>query len=307
MNRPAAIDRRTFVLAAGAAAIAAACGGGSEAGDTGAAEVSAGSSIVDDGTRLLQAGFADGMRAPSTLAAGTLARAPFVLFGPDGLPAVNDIPDTIDATLTLPSGEDVALTMDQRGEGLAVPHYPLVFDAPEAGVYGLRAVVADQAQQLEFRVAEADAVGLVQPGDPLRAVETPTFDDALGFDPICTRFEPCPFHETSLATVIDNGLPTALLVATPGFCQTTSCGPVVDLLMDLDPGESMNVVHAEVYTEPARLGEVQDFTSLLGPVVGTYEMDFEPSFVVANADGIVTARLDYSFDRSEMAEALDTV
>ena len=35
-------------------------------------------------------------------------------------------------------------------------------------------------------------------------------------------------------------------------------------------------------------------------------MDFEPSFVVADADGIVTARLDYAFDRDEMAEALAT-
>ena len=36
-------------------------------------------------------------------------------------------------------------------------------------------------------------------------------------------------------------------------------------------------------------------------------MNFEPSFIVADAAGLVTARLDYTFDRAEMAEALATV
>ena len=155
-------------------------------------------------------------------------------------------------------------------------------------------------------MADPGAISLVAPGDPMPSIDTPTFDNPRGYDPICTRFEPCPFHEVNLADAVVSGRPTALLIATPGFCQTVICGPVVDLLMDLDP-VGMNVIHGEVYTEPDRLGEVSDFTALIGPIVTTFEMDFEPSFVVADADGIVTARLDYTFDRDEMAEALATV
>ena len=63
--------------------------------------------------------------------------------------------------------------------------------------------------------------------------DTPTFDDARGVDPICTRSpEPCPFHDRTLTDVVESGEPVALLISTPGFCQTAICGPVLELLME---------------------------------------------------------------------------
>jgi hypothetical protein len=38
--------------------------------------------------------------------------------------------------------------------------------------------------------------------------------------------------------------------------------------------------------------------------VNTYGLSFEPSLVVANADGIVTGRLDFTWDRAELRAAL---
>ena len=294
------IDRRGFLLGAGAIALAAACGGDSDGGSA-----SDDSSATSD-FLLIRPGFADGVRAPAAMVAGQPGRAPFVLVGGEALPAVAGVPDLLEGTLTDPRGDTADVTLTKHIEGLAVPHYTLLFDAPHAGMYVLEAEVSGQAQRSEFRVAESDEVRLVQIGDPLRSVDTPTFDDARGFDPICTRFEPCPFHDDNLAGIIGNGRPTALLVATPAWCQTASCGPVVDLLVDLDPSATMNVIHAEVYTTPDLLDEVPDRTELLGPIIGTYGMDFEPSLVVADADGIVTARLDFSFDRAEMAAAIAT-
>lgn len=291
------LPRRSFLVGAGSLALVSACG--SNADPSVDAEVAAGG---DTGGWLLQPGFADGFRVPPTLAAGGTERAPFVLYGSDGIPAVNDIPETIAGELTGPDGTAVAVTLTRHGAGVPVPYYPLRFDAPDAGVYVLQAEVGGEAQRTEFQVAEADSLNLIRVGDPLRPVDTPTFDDARGYDPICTRFDPCPFHEVNLADAIGNGQPTTLLIATPGFCQTAVCGPVVELLMD---GQTAgNVIHAEVYTEPGRLGEVADFTTLVGPVVKTYGMDFEPSIVVADADGIVTARLDYTWDRDDLDAAL---
>ena len=53
--------------------------------------------------------------------------------------------------------------------------------------------------------------------------------------------------------------------------------------------------------------ELGGFSELIGPIAEVYEMIFEPSFIVADADDVVTARLDFTFDRSEMAAALATV
>lgn len=294
------LDRRAFLLGATAMTVAAACGGGSSPAS------GAGESAPTTDFLLIRPGFADGLRAPAALVAGQPGRAPFVLIGGEALPAVDGVPELVGGSLTRPGGEVVDVELTKQIDGLAVPHYTLLFDAPEAGVYVLEAEVSGQSQRAEFRVAEPDEVRLVQIGDPLRPVDTPTFDDARGFDPICTRFEPCPFHDDNLPDIIGNGRPTALLIATPAWCQTASCGPVVDLLVELDPSTSMNVIHAEVYTTPDLLDETPDRTELLGPIIGTYGMDFEPSLIVADREGIVTARLDFSFDRSEMAAALAT-
>ena len=55
----------------------------------------------------LGARFADGFQAPSVITAGTPQRAPYVLIGSDGWPAVN-VPDQIELTVT--SGDQVVFT-----------------------------------------------------------------------------------------------------------------------------------------------------------------------------------------------------
>lgn len=301
------------------AALLAACGGGSgvsSSATTGATnddghdhdhDELGSNTFVDDGARFLQSIFADGLRAPSSLAAGGPQRAVFAVSGGDGLPVVDGLADTIDATLTGPDGTGTDAVLRLHSVGLAVPHYTLLFDPETAGSYELSSVVEGQAQQLQFLVADRSQVGLVAVGESMRPVDTPTFDNVGVFDPICTRFEPCPFHELNLAEALGKGRPTALLISTPGFCQTASCGPVLELLIELDPSSSMDVVHAEVYTVPERINEIGLAPELLSPVISTYRMDFEPSFIVSNAAGLVTARLDYAFDRAEMADALATV
>jgi hypothetical protein len=100
-----------------------------------------------------------------------------------------------------------------------------------------------------------------------------------------------------------------LLISTPGFCQTSICGPSLEILIDLleDNSESLNVIHAEVYVNPDEIAKTSNITELLSPAVKDYGMTFEPSLITANSENIVTARLDYTFDKSEMKTALSTI
>jgi hypothetical protein len=59
-------------------------------------------------------------------------------------------------------------------------------------------------------------------------------------------------------------------------------------------------VHAEVYMAP----ETGDFTTT--PTVAALGLAFEPSLVVADLDGIVTAALHFTMDATEVADALAT-
>ena len=63
------------------------------------------------------------------------------------------------------------------------------------------------------------------------------------------------------------------------------------------------MVHAEVYVDPQQFatGKPNPRTT---DAVNTYGLSFEPSLVVANADGIVVSRLDFTWDRAELRTAL---
>ena len=149
-------------------------------------------------------------------------------------------------------------------------------------------------------------VAIPQVGDPLPAVATPTTADPLGVDPLCTRAVPCPFHDLDLATVVGNGRPTVLLVATPGFCQTDICGPVVDLMIDAgETRDDLDLIHCEVYVDPSEFAS-GGFPDLV-PAVEALALPFEPSLFVPDAAGIIVARLDTTFDRRELTDVLSLV
>ncbi len=303
-DRRPAIGRRRFLVAAGGLALLTACGR-SDRDDSATQGEGAGGGSFDD-LLLLQPGFADGLRVASTLAAGTTIRAPFFLFSSDGGPAVNGLPDGLAGTLEGPDGGMVDVELVRHDAGIPTPYFLLAQEVTAAGLYRLHTSIDGEDQDAEFVVAEREEVSLVQVGDHLRPVATPTLDDSRGYDPICTRADPCPFHRVNLADVIDNGRPTALLIATPGYCQTSICGPSVELLIELGITADLDVIHSEVYLEPGQINDSGTFGEV-GPVITTYGMTFEPSFIVADSTGTVVARLDFSFDRTEMATALALV
>lgn len=248
----------------------------------------------------LGARFADGFQAPTVIAAGSPQRAPYVLIGADGWPAT-DVPDRIEMTVT--QGDTVVHTgtVDRHGEDHVIPYFPLVFTPPTAGDYAVRS--AGMPGRHRLRVAEAGELDLVQVGDQMVPVDTPTIADPLDVTPICTWPDgPCPLHGLTIREALARRGPTALLIATPRFCQQDVCGPAVDVVVAeaADRGGSWSVVHAEVFVAP----DDNDFT--LAPAVTAYGLTFEPSLVVADRDGVVTAVLHFTMDAVEVREAFDT-
>ncbi len=83
----------------------------------------------------------------------------------------------------------------------------------------------------------------------------------------------------------------------------------LEILMELlgESTDALNVIHAEVYTNPEKIAEANNFQSLLSPVIKDYGMTFEPSLIVANSKNRVLERLDYMFDKLEMENALSLI
>jgi len=293
------LDRRTLLLGSGALVLLAACGSSS----SGTRANDAVKLTPDDGGRILVANFnfQGGYLVP-----GVEQRLSFVLASPDGA-FTTDTPDALTFTLTS-EGNAVGdpITVARHSDGVPVPYYPLRTTFPASGVYKAAVDIDGRSTEQAFMVSEASQVALLQPGSAMRAVETPTVADARGVTPICTRDPQCALHDHSLTEILAEPGPVALLVATPAFCQTGTCGPVLDLLLEARAGRpDVRFVHAEVYTDPNKATDLA--TATLTPVVEAYGLDFEPSLFLATADGTLAVRLDNTFDRQELAAGLSRV
>jgi len=142
-------------------------------------------------------------------------------------------------------------------------------------------------------------------GQRVPAVRTPSPGDAAGVDPVCTRSEGmCPWHDVSLDQALTQGRPLAVLVATPAFCQTATCGPVLDVLLRAQPeiGDRVRFVHLEVYATRPTGPDIS--RTPLAPAVKAFGLANEPILYTVGADGIVRDRIDGLFGTSEATAAL---
>ena len=239
------------------------------------------------------------------LVTGSPQRLPFIVIDAEGAP-LDDGPASLEFVVTDLDGNPVGdpVTVERRNQGIPTAYFPLLFEFPAAGDYQVTTTVDGEALDPRvFRVSEPDAVQVPQPGEALVGVETPTTADARGVDPICTRDPDCDLHDSTLAEVLAEGAPVALMIATPAYCQTAICGPVLDVLLSQEgafPGVRM--VHAEVYKDPEAVDNITE--AQLAPVVDAYHLSYEPVLFLANSDGTIARRLDTIFDEAEVAEGL---
>lgn len=292
----AALSRRTFLAGAAASTLLVACGDGS--GDRSATDAPA-----DGGELSVVRVFGP------YFTAGALARVPIGLADADGILPASSAPREIEVDVVAPDGSVVAegLVSPLYHDGLARPYYAFEFTPETEGFYDFTVDTGDVQLTSQLQVVPADhpvAGALLQPGQPMPAVETPTFDDPRGVDPICTRTPPCDLHRTTVAEAAGAG-PMVLLVSTPAFCQIDVCGPVLDVVLGLVPDHpEITFIHAEVYVDP-EANQNPPVASDFAPVIEALGLPFEPALFAVGADGVVRERLDYLFDAVELGGVLD--
>ena len=302
-------SRRKFLAGAAALSLLAACGDDDTA--------SSGSNGGEGGTGEGGAGAGDGQDPQLSVVrffgpyfvAGTTNRVPFGLADADGLLPVEDSPAELTVTVTDPDGNVVAdsLTAPLRSEGLPRGYYAFEFTPESAGFHDFTMDVDGGEILSQLQVVAPDdpnLAGLVGPGDQMPALETPTVENPRGVTPICTREPPCDLHEVAVSEALDGGGPVVVLVATPAFCQTAVCGPVLDVMIDQMPDfPDVRFVHAEVFKDPENNSTPlapEDYA----PVIGALGLPFEPALYTVGADGVVRDRLDYIFDGTEINETV---
>jgi hypothetical protein len=126
--------------------------------------------------------------------------------------------------------------------------------------------------------------------------------DVKNLREIDTSAHPDPrLHQIRIADAIMQGKPQLIVFATPQFCTSRMCGPVVDVVRGLVPayGKRVAFIHQEIW---------QDFASKKAfPTVEEWRLNTEPWIFIVDSQGIIRAKFEGLVTVRELEVALQQV
>jgi hypothetical protein len=152
-------------------------------------------------------------------------------------------------------------------------------------------------------------------GEAAASVDTPTLADVDG-DPkrISTDIVPEPsFYEVSVADALADGRPFLLIFATPAFCRSASCGPMLEQVKAISAERPellvINVEPYELTWDGARLQPVVDESGQFAPVpaVDAYGILSEPWIYTIDGSGTIAGSFEGVVDDAELDAAVDAI
>ena len=242
-------------------------------------------------------------RFPQVLVPGNL-RLPISLALSSGIIDANsgfNFPQTLSAKVIDLSTDKVIIenvSATLHGAEISLPYYPFRINILMTGNYAL-VVSGGPIEGAAFSVLEPDQVAVPGANDSLPGFDTPTFDNNREVKPICTRIpDPCPFHAMTLTEALKLAVPVAYLVGTPAHCETGTCAPALDGLIEVGSriGDRAVFIHAEIYSDEA--------ATVIAPAVKALNLTFEPVLFIVDANGKIIERFDSVFDSLEISDAL---
>jgi hypothetical protein len=132
--------------------------------------------------------------------------------------------------------------------------------------------------------------------------QTPTLESTGGELEALTTQKP-PDREllrTSIAEALAAKVPFVVTFATPAFCQTRTCGPVVDVVSEVrrrHEGGGVRFIHVEIY-------EDNDPAKGTNRWVEEWKLPTEPFTFLVGSDGLIKERFEGTFSVRELDEAV---
>jgi hypothetical protein len=191
-------------------------------------------------------------------------------------------------------------------------------DKPVRGLYAAQVDFETDGQWATELVIEGDGFDstvrsafevLTEPATPALgerppASDTPTAEDVEKLSEISTAKHPDPdFYNVSIADALKSGEPFVVVFATPEFCVSQTCGPMLDIVRNVSEAfPDVTFIHVEPY-------DLDKTPEELVPVESAVEwgLPSEPWVFVMDGDGLVTAKYEGVLSTGELRDELSAL
>lgn len=217
-------------------------------------------------------------------------------------PAVGPFPAKIESLATQPAFRAKTTADDPDAANIV---YSSQIDFPSEGEWRIAALVKEDGE-LKGTLLPSAVVGefkdIPRPGQPAPKIHTPTAADVGGdLAKITTRIPPDTQNRVDYAEALGKE-PILLLFATPQFCQSRVCGPVVDVAEQVkeETGDKAAFIHMEIYKD-------NDPSKGVRSQVRAFNLPSEPWLFAIDREGKVSSVVEGAFGLDLMHETVDKV
>lgn len=215
-------------------------------------------------------------------------------------PAVGPFPVSIESLATKPAFRGKTTSEDPSAAGVV---YSTQLDFPGEGEWRVAAILREGGE-LKGALLPGVEVGefkkIPKVGEKAPLIHTPTAQGVHGdVSKITTRIPPDTQNKEDYADVLGKE-PIVLLFATPQFCQSRVCGPVVDVAEQAkhEFGDKAAFIHMEIYNE-------NDPAKRVRPQVRAFHLPSEPWLFTIDRNGVVKDAVEGAFGLKLMREAVE--
>jgi hypothetical protein len=214
-------------------------------------------------------------------------------------PAVGPFPAAIESLQTQPAFRAQTTTNDPDAASVV---YVTDVDFPSDGEWRIAAVIEQDGETTATLLSSAvvgEFSSIPRAGEKAPLIHTPTAADAGNdLSQITTRIPPDTQNQVDFADVLGVE-PIILLFATPQFCQSRVCGPVVDEAEQVKQlyGDKAAFIHMEIYND-------NDPDKDVRPQVRAFHLPTEPWLFAIDRQGTVSAVLEGAFGVDELTRVV---
>jgi hypothetical protein len=217
-------------------------------------------------------------------------------------PAVGPFPASIESLTTQPAFRAKTTSDDPDAASVV---YSTPIDFASDGEWRIAALVKEDGGIKGTLLPSAvvgEFSGVPRPGEKAPKIHTPTAGDVGGdLAQLTTRIPPDTQNKVDYADALGRE-PIVLLFATPQFCQSRVCGPVVDVAEQVkqEYGDEAAFIHMEIFND-------NDPGKGVRPQVRAFSLPSEPWLFTIDRQGRISSAVEGAFGLELLTAAVKKV